>query len=86
MLEWIKSWFKKPKEPREMLVWGIISGPYYDEQEECATLRVRMSIGNRVEDTTLWFQEEEDMAAILKHFKEGFGPYTLNIGEYELVK
>ena len=86
MLEWIKSWFKKPEKPEYMFVWGVLHGPYYDEQEDCTALQLRVSVGGKIQDVVFWYHDEADALVVVDHFKTEFGPYVIDLGEYELVK
>jgi hypothetical protein len=82
-------WFRKKKTKPPSLnlkIWGVIDGPYHREEvegeedsEQEWMLRVKISSGDEVGETPLWFDSYEDVYNFSRYFDKNIEPMELEI-------
>lgn len=76
-----KLFRKKPPELPPLKLWGIIEGPFhrdevegaYDEELEWMLL-MKVSVGDDVKDSEVWFETYEEVYKIKKYFDKNVEP------------
>jgi hypothetical protein len=68
----------EPKPP--LLIWGIVSGPYHREEVEDGDdelewmLLMKVSIGDEVKHSQVWFESYEHVYQMQKYFNKNLEP------------
>lgn len=78
----LKKLFRgKPQELPPLKLWGIIEGPFHRDEVEGAydedlewMLLMKVSIGDEVKDSEVWFETYEEVYKIKKYFDKNIEP------------
>lgn len=81
----LKSWFRSdPYEDNPddfMAVWGVTDGPMADDEDESWYVVAKVSVGEDVFFTAIYFETFPEAYEFDKYFKTNFQPLKMRIGD-----